>query len=318
MWLFNTNTLNMKKIIFLVFLIPLINKGQYDHLFSQFMFNEVFINPGYAGSKEALSVTGLHRQQWMNFPGRPVTTTFSMHGPFFGNKMGLGINFLNEKIGKLNRNLAYLTYAYRIKTDKKGTLGLGLNIGIHNQINKLSELKSNDAGDIQITQNTPSLISPNTGFGLFYNTEKFYTGVSVPRIIDDSYMFDDNSNIQQKISFNFEKLHYYYVLGYVFTLNPDLYLKPQGMVKFVQNAPLQYDVNVSMLIKKLIWFGLSYRSNAAAVGMLGVQATPQLFFGYSYDYGLNEIQRYSQGSHEIVLNYLFSYKQKKVISPRFF
>ncbi|MCX8081555.1 MAG: type IX secretion system membrane protein PorP/SprF [Bacteroidia bacterium] len=307
-----------KNYIFILLVVVLNLRSQYDHLFTQFMFNEVFINPGYAGSKEALSITALHRQQWMNFPGRPVTTTFSMHGPLFVNKMGLGINFLNERIGKLQRNLAYLTYAYRIKTDKKGTLGLGINIGVHNQVNKLSELKANDAGDIQISNNTPSLNSPNTGFGLFYSTDKFYAGLSVPRLIDDSYFFDEQSNIKQKISFNFEKLHYYFVIGRIFKINPDLYVKPQGMVKMVQNAPLQYDANVSMLIKKIIWFGLSYRSNAAAVGILGIQATPQLYFGYSYDYGLNEIQRYSQGSHEVVLNYLFSYKQKKVTSPRFF
>lgn len=293
-------------------------KAQYDHLFSQFMFNEVFINPGYAGSKEALSVTGLHRQQWMNFPGRPVTTTFSMHGPLFGNKMGLGINFLNESIGKLQRNLTYLTYAYRVKTDKKGTLGLGLNIGIHNQLNKLSELKANDGGDVQISKNTPSLISPNGGFGLFYSTDKFYTGLSVPRLIDDSYFFDENQTIHQKISINTSKLHYYFVVGRVFKVNPDFYIKPQGMLKMLQNVPMQYDMNVSMLFNKLLWVGFSYRSGAAAVGMLGVQASPQFFFGYSYDYGLNEIQKYSQGSHEVVLNYLFSFKQKKVISPRFF
>jgi len=292
--------------------------GQYDYLFSQFMFNEVFINPGYAGSKEAMSVTGLHRQQWMNFPGRPVTTTFSLHGPLFGYKMGLGLSFLNEKIGKLQRNLAYLTYAYRVKTDKKGTLGFGLSAGIHNQLNKLSELKALDDGDNQISQNTPSLISPNVGFGIFYNTDKFYAGISTPRLLDDSYFFNENNNVKQRVNFNFEKIHYYAVVGRVFILDPDVWLKPQAMIKMVQNSPVQYDVNVSALIKKLLWFGLSYRSNASAVAMLGVQATPQLFFGYSYDYGLNEIQKYSQGSHEVVLNYVFSYKQKKVTSPRFF
>src|SRR3954470_122871 len=90
-------------------------KAQYDAMFTQYMFNEMFINPAYAGSKEAMAVTALHRQQWVNFPGRPITTTFSLHGPLQNNKMGLGLSILNEKIGVLNRNLVYLSYSYRVK-----------------------------------------------------------------------------------------------------------------------------------------------------------------------------------------------------------
>ena len=74
-------------------------KAQYDAMFTQYMFNEMFINPAYAGSKDAMSVTAAHRQQWVNFPGRPVTTSFSLHGPIMGNKMGIGLSILNEKIG---------------------------------------------------------------------------------------------------------------------------------------------------------------------------------------------------------------------------
>ncbi len=97
-------------------------KAQYDAMFTQYMFNEMFINPAYAGSKDAMAVTAVNRQQWVNFPGRPVTTTFSMHGPVINDKMGLGISFLNEKIGVLNRNLSYLSYSYRIKAVKNGHL----------------------------------------------------------------------------------------------------------------------------------------------------------------------------------------------------
>jgi len=92
-------------IVAILFTIVTTGKAQYDALFTQYMFNEMFINPGYAGSKEAMSATALHRQQWVNFPGRPVTTSFSLHGPLMQNKMGLGLSVLNETIGVLNRNL---------------------------------------------------------------------------------------------------------------------------------------------------------------------------------------------------------------------
>ena len=134
----------MKKIAIVAILITIATAGkaQYDALFTQYMFNEMFINPAYAGSKEAMSATLLHRQQWVNFPGRPITTSFSLHGPLMQNKMGLGLSVLNEKIGVLNRNLVYVSYAYRLKTGDNGTLAFGLMGGIHNQLNKFSTLKT--------------------------------------------------------------------------------------------------------------------------------------------------------------------------------
>lgn len=292
--------------------------AQYDAMFTQYMFNEMYINPGYTGSKEAMAVNLTHRQQWVNFPGRPITTSFTLHGPLANNKMGLGLSVLNEQIGKLSRNLVYLNYAYRIKTGDKGHLSFGIMGGIHNQVNKLSELKATESGDIQIAQNTPNLIAPNFGFGIYYYTNKFYAGISIPRMIDDSYMFDQSGSFVKKTSFNAEKFHYYLTIGNVFEINEDLKIKPQAMVKMVQNAPLQYDLNVNFLIKNKIWAGISYRSGSDVSALLGLQVNPQFLVNYSYDYSLTQIQKYSQGSHEITLGYLFLYKQRKVVTPRYF
>lgn len=311
----------MKKsiLLFIIILFGSIGaKAQYDAMFTQYMFNEMYINPGYTGSKEAMAVNLLHRQQWVNFPGRPITTTFSLHGPLLNNKMGLGISFLNEQIGKLNRNIAYLNYAYRIKTGTKGHLSFGLMGGIHNQVNKLSELKATDEGDIQVSQNTPSIISPNFGAGIYYYTDKLYAGISIPRMVDDTYMFDQSGSFVKKTSFNAQKFHYYATVGYVFDISEDLKIKPQTMIKMVQNAPLQYDVNVNCLIKNKIWAGLAYRSSSEMSAIIGVQVSPQFLVSYSYDYAFTQIQKYSQGSHEIAIGYLFSYKQRKVVTPRYF
>jgi type IX secretion system PorP/SprF family membrane protein len=295
-----------------------IAKAQYDAMFTQYMFNEMFINPAYAGSKDAMSTTLLHRQQWLNFPGRPVTTSFSLHGPLMGSKMGLGLSVLNEKIGVLNRNLVYATYAYRIQTSAKGKLAFGLMAGLHNQVNRFADLKTTDVGDIQVAQNSPSTLAPNFGTGIYYNTDKFYAGFSIPRMIDDRVTFDAQGDAIKNIGVSPNRFHYYLTAGYMFTISESLKLKPQAMIKAVQNAPLQYEVNVNALIIDKIWAGLGYRSNASAVGLLGAQITPQLVASYSYDYGINEIQKYSQGSHELAISYLFSFKGRKVTSPRYF
>lgn len=292
--------------------------AQYDAMFTQYMFNEMFINPAYAGSRDALSATALHRQQWVNFPGRPITTTFSMHGPLMGNKMGVGLSFLNEKIGVLNRNLVYATYAYRLKVGKNGKLAFGLMGGIHNQVNKFSQVKTTESGDIQLSNNSPSVIAPNFGFGIYYNDNKNYAGISIPRMIDDRVLFDASGSATKITKMSPNKFHYYLTVGRIFELAPSLKLKGQAMIKAVQNAPIEFDVNANFLIKDMIWAGLSYRSSSDASVLLGVQLGPQFVFCYSYDYALTKIQKYSQGSHEIALGYTFAYKGKKIVTPRYF
>jgi type IX secretion system PorP/SprF family membrane protein len=305
----------------IIALLFVVNKGmaQFDYMFTQYMFNEMFINPAYAGSKEAMSATLLHRQQWVNFPGRPVTTSFSLHGPLMNNKMGLGMSIMNERIGVLNHNLAYLSYAYRIKTGEKSTLAFGLMGGIHNQVNKFSELKiSNDGTTDSQFSGSASTIAPNFGTGIFFNTKTFYTGLSVPRMIDDKVKFETNGAVSLSTQIDPANFHYYLTIGNIFTLSKDLKLKGQAMVKAVQNAPLQFDVNANFLIKDLVWAGASYRNGSAVSVILGMQVNTQFLVSYAYDYNLNAIQKYSQGSHEIMLNYLFSYKGKKVVTPRYF
>lgn len=298
-------------------------KAQYDAMFTQYMFNEVFINPAYTGSKEAMSATLTHRQQWVNFPGRPITTSFSLHGPLEGNKMGVGLSILNDQVGVMNRNLIYASYAYRLKLDNKNsTLALGLMGGLDNQMNKLNTLKvSNDASAVADPQfgNSPNVVAPNFGAGLYYNTKTLYVGLSVPRMIDNKVKFGpDGSSTIKTTKVKPSLFTYYFTAGYLFTINDEIKLRTNMMIKAVQNAPVQVDIGANVLLRDVLWAGLSYRSGSSLAVLLGYQVNKQFLVCYSYDYGLNMIQKYSQGSHEIVLNYLFSFTGRKVITPRYF
>lgn len=313
--------MKIKKIITSLLLIPAGYFAQFDGLFTQYMFNEVFINPAYAGSKEAMSATMLHRQQWVSFPGRPVTTSMALHGPLKDNKMGVGLSILNEKIGVLNRNLIYGTYAYRIKLDEKNTLAMGLMAGIDNQLNRLGQVKAGVDGapaDPQFTQNTPNVFAPNAGAGVYYNNSQFYAGVSVPRLIDNSVRFSPSGETVKTTRVAPSKFTYYITAGYLFQLQEDLKMRANLMIKTVNNAPAQFDIGANFLIRDMIWAGMSYRSSSAISALLGAQVNKQFFVCYSYDYSTSKIQNYSQGSHEVVLNYLFSFTAKKVNTPRYF
>jgi type IX secretion system PorP/SprF family membrane protein len=312
--------LNKIVIITILLTVSQVGKAQYDAMFTQYMFNEMFINPAYAGSKEAMSATMLHRQQWVKFSGRPVTTSFSLHGPVQGNKMGAGLSVLNDRLGVLNRNLVYASYAYRLKVSQKGTLAMGLMGGFDSQVNKFADVKTNDDGskDPQLGQNSVNILAPNFGTGLYYNTKTFYAGLSIPRIIDNQVRFSSGGGSYKIASVNLNKMTYYLTAGNLFTLNEDLKLRANAMIKIVTNAPIQFDLGANLLIKEMLWAGLSYRSNSAASIILGIQLNKQFLVSYSFDYGLNAIQKYSQGSHEIALSYLFSFKGKKVVTPRYF
>lgn len=298
-------------------------KAQYDALFTQYMFNETFINPAYTGSKEAMSATLLHRQQWVSFPGRPVTTSFSVHGPLQNNKMGVGLNLLTEKVGVMNRTLLYATYAYRLKFADKSTLSLGLMGGLENQVNRLGSLKvSNDAAAPADPQfgNTPNVLAPNFGTGVYYNTKSLYVGLSIPRLLDNTVQFvgGTTSATDKSTKFDASKFTYYLTAGYLFDLDEDFKLRTNVMMKAVKNAPIQFDLGGNLLIKNFLWTGLSYRTGSAISVILGWQVNKQFLCSYSYDVGVNKIQKYSSGSHEIVLNYLFSFSGKKIITPRYF
>lgn len=293
--------------------------AQFDALFTNYMFNEMFINPAYAGSNGAMNATLLHRQQWVNFSGRPVTTSFSMHGPVINDKMGVGLSVLNERIGVLQRNLIYGDYAYRIKVQDKGTLALGLMAGLDMQINRFSELKVSDNGisDPQLSINSPNLVAPNMGTGVYYHTKSFYGGFSIPRLIDNQVSFSGGGAVKTS-KVQFKKFTYYFTAGNMFIINDELKLRANAMIKYVAAAPLQMDLGANLLIKEMFWTGLSFRTGSAISLLLGYQVNNQFLVNYSYDYGVNQIQKYSQGSHEFVLSYLFAYKGKKVVTPRYF
>jgi type IX secretion system PorP/SprF family membrane protein len=289
--------------------------AQYDAMFTQYMFNEMFINPAYTGSKEAMSATLMHRQQWVNFPGRPVTTSFALHGPLMDNKMGLGLSVLNEKIGVLNRSLIYGSYAYRLTVHEGGTLALGLMGGAENQVNEFSKLRITDEAnaplDPMFNSVNPTLLGANFGTGVYYSTNTFYAGLSVPRLLDNQARFSQTSMSTVKItSIKPSRFTYYLTVGNVFNINNDL--------KIRANAHAQLDIGASALIKEMVWAGLSYRTKSSLSLLLGAQVNKQFLVNYAYDYGVNKVQNFSQGSHEIVLNYLFSFKERNVITPRYF
>ncbi len=310
----------MKKLIVIgiALLIGLDNYAQQDAMFTHYMFNTLAINPAYAGSRDALTITTLHRSQWVGFGGAPTTQTLTLHTPL-SNKIGLGLSLLNDKIGPINTTAVYGDFSYSIKLSKKSKLSFGLKGGVNLIQGNLKTLQLEDANDESFSNNIESNLLPNFGFGMYYSTSKWYIGLSTPKLLENKF---DNNTSTSSSQVSKEQRHYFLIAGIVFNLNTDgsLKLKPTTFIKATNGAPSEADITALFIIKDKIELGAMYRSGDAAGLLIGYNFTDQLHFGYSFDWSFsNTTFKYNNGSHELILRYDFIYKGKaKIRSPRYF
>lgn len=291
-------------------------QAQFEPQFTQYMFNEMFINPAYAGSREQISATMVYRNQWVGLDGAPKTQSASIHGPLMNKKLGLGLTIMNESIGVTKQFAVYANYAYRIQVGSNGAFAMGLQAGFINHQENLSDVITIEENDNEFLFNTPRVFLPNAGYGMYYNTDRFFAGLSIPRMFKNKVAGDGSSDVTTNMEF--KNWHYYLTSGYVFPISESIKLKPTIMVKAVSGAPLIADVTLNALMKDVFWLGFSYRTEDSFAGLASFQITPQLRIGYSYDYTTTELNSYSNGTHEINVGYDFSFNKKKVVTPRYF
>ena len=123
----------MKRIILiLVVLIVGIEFSNAQQLpqFTQYMYNTIAVNPAYAGSRDALSIVALNRNQWAGFDGGPETQTLSIHSPLRNEKLGLGLSLINDKAGFENFTYAYVDFSYTIQASDNVEVSFGLKGGM--------------------------------------------------------------------------------------------------------------------------------------------------------------------------------------------
>jgi type IX secretion system PorP/SprF family membrane protein len=278
-------------------------------LYSHYSFNGLAVNPAYAGSREMLSVSVSHRNQWMGFEGAPTYNIVGVHTPFKNTKMGLGLLVMNESIGLRKYTGFYLNYAHRL-TVGRGKLALGLKGGISTGKYDMIEL-GND--DYVFGEKSSSYLLPNFGVGMYYYTKKFYAGISVPLILG----YETNETGEVTAYHDFNKYAYYLTPGVTFDMADNWQLQPTGLVEYDKAGGVIAEGGLNLLYKDALRVGASYRSKQAIVMLLDFKLTYQLRIGIAYDYGLNELNAYNRNSFEIALEYNFGY-QIKASNPTIF
>jgi len=297
----------------LLVLIPVHLMGQMFPLSDHYVVNALAINPAFAGCQDALSLTASYRNQWVGFNDAPKSYILSVHTPVFNDRVGLGLLIENNSIGIFKETSFLGNYAYRMEL-QEGKLALGLGFGVTIYNTAWNKLVAADANDIQLMTSPTSAILPNFSLGAYYYTKKYYIGVSMPLFL--SYEMDKNTG-KYKIGNNFSGSNYFFTTGYEVGISPQIKFLPSLLIKYHPNNAVQIDYNAQINLKDRIWMGIGYRNKDILVGMLQCQLNYQIRMAYSYDYDFSSIGKYLNGSHEIVLNYIFKF-ERKVIGPRQF
>jgi type IX secretion system PorP/SprF family membrane protein len=321
--------MNYKKILLLLFVFQLVFELHAQQLpqFSQYVFNGLHVNPGYAGYKNEGYIQTTYRNQWVNFPGSPKTLSVTGDFSFNEGSMGLGVSYVSDKIGLTESNVGLLTFAYRIYTSDRGRLSLGVSGGFSEYVIDPSQMQVVDPNDPDVPMFRTSVFVPNMNTGLFYHTDGFYAGLSAYNMIGQKSRDEGDFEVY------YHDFHYYFTMGGLMPLSADVTVKPSVLVKHVQGAPLNMDLNAMFLFKDRFWLGGSFRtntrlfkdnlqdglSNRNSVAMiLEYFVTPSLRVGYAYDHNLNALSNLKNESHEISIGIYLKSKRDIIYNPRWF
>jgi type IX secretion system PorP/SprF family membrane protein len=287
--------------------------AQQDPMYSLYMFNGLAVNPAYAGSRERTAITAIYRNQWTGLEGAPKTAVLSGHAPLSNEKLGLGLTLVNDRISVFNTFSLTGSYAYRIRFKNKGKLSFGINSTLNNFRANWGTLALSDENDNVFNGARSNAFSANFGAGVYYYSERFYAGVSVPHILNMSLSEHFSAEGTNMVARQWK--HYFFTTGAVFDLGENTKFKPSVLCKYTKNAPFQADLSAAFLFKEAIWVGASYRTGDAITFMSEYVFSKGVRVGYAYDLTTSQLSNYTSGTHEVMIGIEFS-KKETYLTPR--
>lgn len=286
--------------------------AQQNPEYTQYMYNTITVNPGYTGSVGTLEANLLLRKQWVNIDGAPQTGTVGIHSPIGNKKIGLGLNIISDELGPSSEQTVTGNMSYAIDLGVNTKLAFGLKAGARMLNIDWSKGRFYNANDVLLNNNINNKLMPTIGSGAYMYSNKWYVGLSVPSFL----RYDFYDDVQESVVS--DKLHYYFIGGYVFDLSDAVKFKPSVLVKAVSGSPLATDFSANFLLQEKVTLGASYRMDDSVSALVGLQFAKDFFIGYSFDYTVTELNKYNDGTHEVILRYQMPQKSTTIKSPRFF
>jgi len=327
----NKTIFSRYRIVLVVLLLGMgLAHAQKEPQYTQYMYNIGSFNPAYVGTVETPEIIGLYRAQWVDIPGAPTTIRGGANIPFSNEKMGLGINIVNDVLGPSKQTYFDVAYSYEIQLSDETKLSFGLNAGGSSLNIDYSEGTFEQGSDPSLLGGNYSSFYPTVGAGLFmYHEEDWYLGASVPNFLTDELYNDEVATIVE------DNMQLNVIGGYVFELSERTKFKPAFLMNYLQGSPVTVNLSANFQFIDALTIGASYRFDNAVSGLAGFQISNGMFIGYSYDYNTNGLGEYSGGSHEAILKFYIGRggfgsgnsksknkksknKGKQIDSPRFF
>ncbi|MBT1699261.1 type IX secretion system membrane protein PorP/SprF [Fulvivirgaceae bacterium PWU4] len=289
--------------------------GQQRVSYAQYMFNGLMLNPAYAGTDKYPNITAQGRQQWLGAKGAPNSQMLSAHMPWPRKRIGVGIILEKQGIGVTDIYNGYVMYSYKIKVNRKNVFSMGIQAGVTTYREQLTDLTLPSGSQDPSFAKDITYTLPNFGAGVYYySSSQFYVGLSVPSIAQNT--LKRGNPLTSK-----EARQYLLTGGYLWNLRPHLKFKPNFLLKVVNGAPMNLDINLNFLFDEVLWLGCSFQLKNAVNPMVELQATQKLRIGFSYDIPVSSLTEsgFRSGSPEVMLNYRFvKLLKNRVVSPRYF
>ena len=301
-----------------LFLISAFTYGQQDPLFTHYMYNKLAINPGYAGSHELFSLEAITRFQWVGISGGPRTTSLTANTPLRNPHIGLGLYVYRDQLGPTVDYGVMGNFTYRVIFEKS-KLCFGINAGFKYYDIDWGALEAKDQSDVELLNQVKNKAVPDFDFGIYYYAPHFYAGISSKHLLENQMSVSSAPSPDTESSFSKLKRHFYLIAGGAIPFSENFVFMPSILMKEVEGAPFQTDINASFLIHEVLTIGASFRTNAAVAFLVEVNITKSLSIGYSYDIWFNALQSYNNGSHEIRLGFDFDlFNKSRMLTPRYF
>lgn len=298
----------MKKYLYITIIVLLNNllRAQQLPQYTQYMLNDLAINPAVAGKDEYADVRSNNRYQWVGITDAPRTYMLTLHSPLKNRHMGLGTHIYTDIVGPTRRVGISLAYAYHIKIAKKTKLSLGLSAGIQQWGIDGHKLVLHDSGDDNLLIQYQTATVPDFGAGIYAHNDNWYLGFSAPQLYQSPIkLYVDGDNKGTLVT------HFLINGAYKFKLGDDFKIEPSFLLKYANPAPMKIDVGLRAIYKEQIWLGGGYRHNDAFTALVGFMYKNYLMIGYSYDFTTTNLKKYSTGTHELMLGLRFSRQQSK-------
>ena len=297
-------------------ILGFVSHAQQDPQYTQYMYNMSVMNPAYATDDESTISAGLlYRSQWTRSVGGPTTGTFFAHTKI-KNRIEGGLSIVHDEIGDVvKQSSVYADIAYVLPVSDNSKLSFGIKAGatfFSTDFNGF--VYSDPLPDPAFAENINRTF-PNIGAGLYYFTEDYYLGLSVPNLLQTKHLKEDSGLVSEAS----ENMHFFLTGGYVFNFGEHFKFKPAFMTKYVGGSPLSLDITANVLVYDKVEFGASYRLDDSVSGIVNFSMSSTVRIGYAYDHTLSNLGRFNSGSHEIFLLFnIDKFGKGYDKSPRFF